>query len=503
MTKTTIGNNPAILRSMVFSAVALTVALTTWSTFAADGKNSPYPLGANKHLFLDEFMIAEKSNVKLTVNPPRLEELVLIADKPWERGGITAYCNVLWDPQAGQYRLYYVPVDLGSSPIYRLAMATSTDGIHWQKPNLGVVEWKGSKENNIVIDGQREGTVMIDPNGTPERRYVYISSDPTIKTRLFTSPDGIHWQMQPQLICDLHSDSQISSFWDDRLHKYVHFFKLYTAEYQRCTARVEVDKVDSPWPQDRPIVLARDEHDPADTDLYTNSAEKYRLAENAYFAFPTPYYHYNYPPRKYLNDPALARGGKMNDGTLDTQLATSRDGKKWIRYRTPYVPVCKYLGLDLRVNMVFPGLIYHDTHIDHYFAGYAFTHGDTQARVRLKGRELGGVFRIRQRIDGFISADFDYEGGVILTEPFIFDGGKLVLNLNTSASGEARVAILDEDGNTIDGYSIDDCHFINGDYPAKVVTWNKGADVSKLAGKPVRLRFEMRGTKLYAFQFQP
>ncbi|MBN2292877.1 MAG: hypothetical protein JXM70_10655 [Pirellulales bacterium] len=488
----------AIFHAILCTAIVLTAAMSS-----ADGNNAPHNLGANKYLFLDDFMIAEKSNVKLVVNPPQRKELVIIADKPWERGGITSYCNVFWDPNYKQYRLYYVPVDLGSDPIFRLALATSKDGIHWQKPNLGAVEWKGSKENNIVIDGQREGTVIIDPNATPDRRYAYVSSHPSIKTRLFTSPDGINWTMQPKMLSDHHSDSQISTFWDDQLKKYVHFFKKSTPELMRCTARVEVDKIDDTWPAHDPIVLSRDDLDPPRMDLYTNSAEKYRLAENAYLAFPTPYYHYNYSSRKYLNAPTLAIGGKTNDGTIETQLATSRDGKKWIRYRTPYVPLYHHEELDLRLTMIFPGIIYHETHIDQYFGGYAFTHGDTQARLRLKGRELGGIFRVQQRIDGFISADFDYQGGVLVTEPFVFAGDKLVLNINTSASGEARVGILDAKGNTIAGHVVADCQFINGDYLGKVVTWDKGSDVSDLAGKPIRLRFEMRGTKLYAFQFKP
>ena len=58
-----------------------------------------------------------------------------------------------------------------------------------------------------------------------------------------------------------------------------------------------------------------------------------RLADKVYLAFPTPYYHYNHPGRQYLNLPTLAIGAKTNDGTIETQLATSRDGKKWTRYR--------------------------------------------------------------------------------------------------------------------------------------------------------------------------
>jgi len=112
------------------------------------------------------------------------------------------------------------------------------------------------------------------------------------------------------------------------------------------------------------------------------------------------------------------------------------------------------------------------------------------------------VFRVEQRIDGFISMDFDYGGGTVITKPFTLGGNRLVLNLNTSAAGEARVAILDADGADIDGFGLADARYINGDYLEKTVEWRDGAsDVYPLAGKSVRLRFECRGTKLYSFWF--
>ncbi len=458
-----------------------------------------HDLGDNRHVFLDEFLIAEKRNVSLRVNPAERKELALIADKPWERGGLTCYANAFHDPIAKEYRLYYVPVDLESSPIFRLALAVSKDGIRWTKPDLDAVEWKGSKKNNIVIEGQREGTVFMDPNAPREKQYAFLSSEAGLKTRLFTSPDGIHWKMHSDLISPHHSDSQISTFWDDQLKKYVHYPRV--GHRGRAIGRVETSRLDEPWPSQIPMVMSADDLDPPDTDLYTNAAEKYALAPNAYVAFPTPYYHYDAGQRKYLNEPTLRLGGKSNDGTLDTQLATSRDGKAWIRHRVPYVPLFRHEGLDFKVCMVFPGLLYHADRIDHFLGAYAFTHGDTQARVRLEGRALGGYVRLQQRIDGFMSADFAYGGGTLITAPFTFRGRFLTLNVNTSAAGEARVAVLDEGGKPFPGYGIEDCRIINGDYLAKRVAWKGPDDLSALAGRPMRLRFEMRGTKLYSFQF--
>lgn len=462
----------------------------------------PFPLGAERFLLLDGFLLDTVENAKLTVNPPRFDSLVLIADKPWEKGGITSYGNAFWDPLAEEYRLYYVPVSWDVSPGYCLALATSNDGVHWEKPNLGAVEWQGSTDNNIVVWAQREGTVFIDPNAAPDRCYVFLSSEPGLRTRLFTSPDGIRFTMDEPVISQHHSDSQISSFWDGHLERYLHYPRQ-THEGTRAVGFVVTQTMNEAWPEDIPVVMARDDRDPPATDLYTNACQKYALARSAYVGFPTPYYHYNEPAyRAYLNTPTLAIGGKTNDGAIDTQLATSRDGRTWTRYRTPYIPMGNYEGLDVKVAMMIPGIFYENDKLVQFFMGYTFTHGDTQVRHGDGGRELGGVFRVEQRLDGFISLDFDYEGGTVVTEPLTFGGSRLYLNLNTSAAGEARVSLLDASENPIPGFGPDEARVINGDYLAAMASWIDGTtDVSALTGKPVRLRFDCRGTKLYAFRF--
>lgn len=484
------------LRIGVCSSIVLVLAC------GAIAYAEPYALADNRFLFLDDFLLETVEQAHLTVNPPRFDNLVLIADKPWEKGGITSYGNVFWDADAQEYRLYYVPVNMEVSPNFWLALATSKDGRNWEKPNLGALEWNGSKDNNIVIMEQREGTVIVDPNAPPERRYACISSHGSLKTRLFTSPDGIHFTMQETPIAPIHSDSQISTFWDRDAGLYFHYPRI-VLEGTRATGVVTTKTVDEPWPSDIPVVLSRDEHDPPCMDLYTNACQKYERARNAYLGFPTPYYHYNEPSdRAYLNAPTLAKGGKTNDGTIETQLATSRDGKTWIRYRMPYIPVGGYDGLDIKVAMMIPGLLVDQDRVYQYFMGYAFTHGDTQVRFGNGGRELGGVFRVEQRLDGFVSLDFDYEGGNVTTAPFTFTGKRLSLNVNTSASGEARVAILQSDGNEVDGYGLADARYINGDYLEKTAEWRDGnTDVSSLAGQPIRLRFDCRGAKLYSFCF--
>jgi hypothetical protein len=89
----------------------------------------------------------------------------------------------------------------------------------------------------------------------------------------------------------------------------------------------------------------------------------------------------------------------------------------------------------------------------------------------------------------------------MLTRPFRFSGSRLELNVATSAAGGVRVEIQDANGRPIPGYTLEEAQEIMGDDVARVAAWRSGADVSRLAGRPVRLRFVMRDADLYSLRF--
>ena len=105
------------------------------------------------------------------------------------------------------------------------------------------------------------------------------------------------------------------------------------------------------------------------------------------------------------------------------------------------------------------------------------------------------------RIDGFSSVHASLHGGELLTKPLIFDAGRLEISFATSAGGSLRVEIQDKDGKPFDGFTLGDCNLQYGDQLDRVISWRSGADVSKLAGKPARLRIELKDADLYSFQF--
>ena len=88
-----------------------------------------------------------------------------------------------------------------------------------------------------------------------------------------------------------------------------------------------------------------------------------------------------------------------------------------------------------------------------------------------------------------------------MTKLFLFSGKKLKINFSTSAAGSVRCEIQDANGQAIPGYSLADCDEIIGDQIEFAVSWKDGSDVSKLAGKPIHLRFVMQDADLYSIRF--
>ena len=64
---------------------------------------------------------------------------------------------------------------------------------------------------------------------------------------------------------------------------------------------------------------------------------------------------------------------------------------------------------------------------------------------------------------------------------------------------DVRLALEDQSGGQHEGFTIDRCQPITKS-GVHEVRW-PGADVGRLEGKRVRIRFEMRNAALYTFQF--
>ena len=112
------------------------------------------------------------------------------------------------------------------------------------------------------------------------------------------------------------------------------------------------------------------------------------------------------------------------------------------------------------------------------------------------------VRRYTLRVDGFVSIQSPYGGGTWTSKPLFYKGASLHLNFATSAAGHIRVEIRDQQGQPIPGFELDQCVTVIGNDTDRVVQWNEGGSVEKLAGQIVQLHFEMADADLYSMQFR-
>ena len=502
----------------------------------------PLSIENRKQLFIDKRFIQDSEDVSLTMNPPYMgEDPVLIPDRPWEVR-IGGYNTVI--KEDGLFRMWYdfTPPENDPSGITRgVAYAESNDGINWVKPDIGLVEICGNKNNNVVIPripnaprGETEGgTVLLDtnPDCLPDERYKFwtkiqhIPEEDTARgmTGAFWqmySSDGIYWNVYPDRIDTPKCDTQNVPFWDDRINKYVGYGRTrnpYKGFKVRGVGRIESTNFHD-WSEMEEVFRAEEDDwrmipspECADriggyVDVYTNAASKYPYAEDVYLMLPSFLYHWE------CVELVSGHGDEAQDmhinypDTSDIRLLTSRDGISWDQApgKQPFLRVGLSGGSRSRQLYTAPGFIRVKDELWNYCYGSNKNHSgqfDTGTSDNTSDRVKEGIFINKSRLDGFISVDLPYGGGWILTPPIKFTGTELELNIDTSAGGLASVEIQDINGNIIDGFSNDECEPINGNSTSMKVRFKNNKNLLNLSVKPIRIKVTAYDTKLYSFQF--
>jgi len=109
--------------------------------------------------------------------------------------------------------------------------------------------------------------------------------------------------------------------------------------------------------------------------------------------------------------------------------------------------------------------------------------------------------RFTYRKDSFVSVRADDEGE-LHTKRISFQGNNLVINAKANTAGSVRVELQDWHGTPLPGYGLADCEVFAEDSIKHIVHWNGNADVSRFAGMPIRIRFQLRHADVFSFQFQ-
>ncbi|MBH06466.1 MAG: hypothetical protein CMJ20_09110 [Phycisphaeraceae bacterium] len=454
-------------------------------------------VNSEKQLFIDNWAVEEQQNINRTFHRPTKhpDNPIIKADRPWEHalyllGGVEKQRN-------GTHRIWYHAADPtpGNRKNAATCMATSPDGIHWDKPSLGLYEVHGTRENNIVILEQGSYSIILNPND-PRPEFRYKAHCRWIGTKGWISPDGLHWT--PTGVLSNQSLDASSFHYDPVRDLYIGTIKMSIGNRRHRGYTESKDFIR--W-SDTYLMCQQDALDAPRDEIYAMQIWRY---ESLYLA-TTKIFHV------------------ATTDTCDIHLSVSHNAQHWQRpfrltdgplftsheeqeldysnpHTQPLIPGGEpgswdYGNLDVATTPP----IRHGDQLYFYYSGRSNSH----SRNVNKGAKHtpGAIGLATLRVDGFVSADSGAAGGTILTRPLRIQGKHLYVNANAK-DGEVCVEILDGRRKAIDGFSTKDCRPIRSDRVKVQCRWKPGSDLSQLQGKTVRLRFHIRNASLYAFWSQ-
>ena len=511
-------------------------------------------IGSTKQLFIDDYIIESLTNAKQGLNPAVKADHnpILRQERPWE-GNVLDVGKVLFDEQDQVFKMWYntgtVRVRTGvlgepfmakdkpirSGPAWHVldseggftCFATSEDGIHWERPALGLVEFEGSKENNIIptrADWPTAPAFLDEREQDPGKRFKgfkMIGGTQTMgmQYNLFFSPDGFNWTpYENNPVIDAPELGRWAGKflgWDPIRETYA--VTMEASFHRRGPyGRRLIGRAESPdlvhWSEPE-IILVPDEDDFPDTDFYSMPVIFY---EGVYIGLVWVF--------------------RTTNTTHHPELVFSRDGYRYQRnYRQPFIPRGGARAEFDSNNVHVQDIIVHGDRIFIYYFGSNYRAPGTFVELGDKAARYTGLATLP--LDGFVSLDggngwvptdtpeeelqhyslWDYfmhisQGPAsfsqMVTRPFSFSGSRLYLNLSctplVASPGfpEVRVEVLKPNFKKLPGFTFDDADPITESNLAHAVSWKGNSDVSRLAGQSIKLRFYFKNAKLYSFQFR-
>jgi hypothetical protein len=477
-----------------------------------------------RNLFVDDVQIDSMKKVTRTLHvPARAEENpVLTPDLPWEGSIVLQPGTVIYDEDEHVFKMWYNSLATASKPDIQelLLYATSKDGIHWEKPQLNIVDFHGSKANNVFLNWCSWNHSVIKDNSDIDasKRYklAYWNWKTAGKEGVWVafSPDGIHWSVYENnpVIPMAASGDTFSVMEDPGTHEFWMYHKsaissqpasVFGGASLRKVARV-VSKDFVHWKDDE-IVLEPDTLDQPDTEFYGLSPFPYG---NQYLGFLWVLHTYSQQ--------------------IDVQLVSSRDGLAWDRsvHRRVFLPLgfvrngYNGRGFDSEMIMSIAPPTVKDGKLWMYYSGFNVKHNSTQSEEVLDDRYLGQIGLASLPTDGFISLDATSQGQVVMkptlvrasqfhlvaitrafsdaSHSYSKDWSELYGNV-ANGEGEVRVELEGEDGKAIAGFSAEDCDSIKGAIADHTVTWGGKSDITSLRGRNVRIKFVLKNASIFSY----
>jgi hypothetical protein len=447
--------------------------------------------GAGKYLLLDDRIIERAEDVSLELGKvvKEVQNPLFVEDKPWEVRFDNLYPNVLFDEQEQMFKCWYNPftVDeatsmtppeqrklishrqaaLGRFSEMGVCYATSKDGIVWNKPELGMIDFGGSRQNNLVARGPEGVGIWKDlRDPQPERRFKMFfvpASSKGIQSPLAVafSPDGLHWSKS--IGCEpIHArgDTHNNALWAESLGEYVGITRLWE-EGMRVVGRCESHDFFNWTPAVR--CLAGDKE------------------HQTYAMLVFPY------ASVYLG---LVMIFRTEPDLVDCELAWSPDTIDWKRVApgTPLIPRGPQGSQDWGCIYAAAYPILNGAEIRLYYGGSDGPHTNWRKGSFCLAR-LG-----KDRFCG-LRPSTGTKVGTVVTKPILCTGKHLRVSAD-AAGGSLRVGVLGAEP-----FSLEACRRIATDVTDCPVEWKDTHTLDALKGRQIRVCFEMQASKVYAFSF--
>ena len=494
-------------------------------------------IGKNRECFFDDYLIdTERTDAEKRLHKPERRGLLLRFDRPWEGSEVT-FITVLFSE--GLYRMYYV-CNHGREKY--VCYAESRDGEGWDRPRLGMIEFNGSTDNNIMFDVQSlekfeftgfdNMSVFYDecPSCPADERYKMLCWWQGHAALIcLLSADGIHFDRSRFITDDGAFDSRNSAFYSKAHGKYFCYYRgehepgkevpLIDKSYTDRTASALYDpeKFLMREPGDGTHTMMRDVRVIESEDFKRFSKQK-RIAysgrrcqmyNNNIFAYPrAPQLLIGFPLR-YVERKAwtknydelcgredrlerMKRLARFGLAVTDGIFMCSRDGYTFTKYDeaifppTPENPEGFVYGDGTATPML--------VEISSEIPG-----ADNEYMIYLResyrtARDCSKLVKYTLRLDGFVSMHAGGDTRRLVTKEFVYTGEDLFANIATSARGGAYFTLASKD-------EVYRSYEIFGNATDKRIRFEDEAAVARLAGKPVTLTVEMLDCDLYAIRF--
>jgi len=494
---------------------------------------SPYstglPVTRDRFLFLDDRHVQSMCGVRRNFH--QLQRLtrdrLIVPDRPTDLMIMSIQGSVLRDTRDNSLHMWHQALRFKRDGMHTHACyARSADGVHWDKPELGVLEIDGCTAHNVVmrgLEGNMPGVNIVHcPDESDANRRLRRLVQTTAGTAIAYSADGIHWTQEPYP--GFHAAHGATMLYDCQRKRYIarNTQLVRKGPFLRRVPMMATSNDGAHWSEWRAAM----ECDELDDKLVVERLEKrravlsYGIPEHFHEQIGSMFY-FNYAdlliglPQMFdccgYDEWKGTPGGRLSardDSVTHIQLTWcyGDDVTDWRRpaAREPLLPIGEPPQWDCGFHTLSDSPVRMGDELWFYYGGCdasqqhpLFTLDD--GWTFQQGDVASGISVATLRLDGFASLDADRQGGQVTTEPLAFDGERVLLNA-VSYHGLAA-EVLDEAGQAIPGFEADQCVPIRGDSVRHEVRFKK-ADVSRLKGKNIRLRLKMSGVMLFAIAFE-